>query len=299
MYADHCLVVTHCPLSSQANSLYFACKWRSCKSVEKHDISAWVSFIPGFRTFISRIHHTCMTPNFVPPSLLNCSGRKCTNVLPPMCNGLQVLTCLRADGTRQGSMVSLFFLVCSAIAGHSVAAADFETAQLYSPAVLHPPSWSPACTAARCMGFSRRTLLNVDNGPRAPPNPVLAATPLTQLPGTGVKGTITVVNTAAQLYAALRQGSRHIDVRDHIDLTTLPIISAVEWSEPLLPEVLKETQTITVRSQLCAACDLFLMTTEAPQQDAMVKHCIMSRSIPSTQDTEGWSALQRASMQPS
>jgi hypothetical protein len=107
-------------------------------------------------------------------------------------------------------------------------------------------------SASECDRLPRRALLN-NNGdnnvnPRAPPNPVLAATPLTQEAAsvTGTSGTITVVTTPQELYAALTHGARHIDLRNHIDLTVLPIDRSVEWSEALLPEVKASTASITV-----------------------------------------------------
>lgn len=158
-------------------------------------------------------------------------------------------------------MLQLLLLVGAAFGDQSalVAAAGVESSQpnLFDGTRIMLAG-SSACSGTSCSSLSRRALLHehdVDapdeakDGPRAPPNPVLAATPLTQEAGTEVEvtGAITVVRTAAELYAAVSQGSRHIDLRDHIDLTVLSIDPAVEWSEPLLPEVTAATVSITVR----------------------------------------------------
>lgn len=57
---------------------------------------------------------------------------------------------------------------------------------------------------------------------------------------------MTIVNSANDLFLALRTGARHIDLRDHIDISTRSIYEPVDWSEPLLPDVLRDTTSITV-----------------------------------------------------
>lgn len=151
----------------------------------------------------------------------------------------------------------LFALACAAVGTCSVQSIyeDTESTLIISDDLAELDGSAVTCQGAGC---GRRLLQDDDDdddddGPRAPPNPILAATPLTQQAAgaeAGVTGTITVVRSAAELYAALSQGSRHIDLRDHIDLTTLQIDDNVEWSEALLPEVTAGTQSITVCSPL-------------------------------------------------
>ena len=161
----------------------------------------------------------------------------------------------------------LLLLMCAIGLPRGISAADIHhpsTSNTVSAPIIALGA-SAACAGTAC-SLSRRALQDADDdddddddGPRAPPNPVLAATPLTtaNADGTlgGTAGTLTVVRTAPELYAALAEGSRHIDLRGHVDLTSLSIDDAVEWSEPLLPEVRAETVTIAVRHPtVTAAC---------------------------------------------
>ena len=59
---------------------------------------------------------------------------------------------------------------------------------------------------------------------------------------------ITIVNSANDLFLALRTGARHVDLRSHVDLSTRSIYDPVDLSEPLLPDVMARTTSITVRS---------------------------------------------------
>ena len=157
-------------------------------------------------------------------------------------------------------MLPLSLLVCAIGWTQGLLAADIPDLSLLEPGHM-PSMWngaSGACSGTGC-SLSRRALQDLDgdddddddDGPPAPPNPILAATPVTTTSavgtGGGVGSTLTVVTNAAELYAALAQGSRHIVIRSHIDLTSQEIDNTVEWSEPLLPEVAAETRTIVVR----------------------------------------------------
>jgi hypothetical protein len=170
-------------------------------------------------------------------------------------------------------MVPLLLIVCAVVRLEQTGLASalgVDTIQPYSRLTRALLAETSPCDDVDCNSSSGRALVNLDTGgdddddqPRAPPNPILAATPVPEEQGLvqfGAVGTITVVKTAAQMYAALAAGSRHIDLRDHIDLTQLQIDTDVEWSEPLLPEVLQATVSITVRSDqsCCVGCSTVL-----------------------------------------
>lgn len=59
---------------------------------------------------------------------------------------------------------------------------------------------------------------------------------------------ITIVKSANDLVLALDTGARHIDLRSHINLSGWSINNPVNSSEPLLPDVMSTTTSITVRT---------------------------------------------------
>lgn len=72
-----------------------------------------------------------------------------------------------------------------------------------------------------------------------------------------ITSAITIVNSANDLFNALITGARHVDLRSHIDLSERNIYDSVDWNEPLLPDVLPRTTSITVRSPTCCTSHVF------------------------------------------
>ncbi|NJR41962.1 MAG: hypothetical protein HC767_04190 [Akkermansiaceae bacterium] len=65
---------------------------------------------------------------------------------------------------------------------------------------------------------------------------------LVQAVGQAEKAQVTVVKTASELLAAISGGSKHVEIQDHLDLTSLPLLNSM-----LLGKVPSSVKSIRVR----------------------------------------------------
>jgi hypothetical protein len=75
---------------------------------------------------------------------------------------------------------------------------------------------------------------------------------------------ITTVNTPTALKLALDRGAEHIEITQHLDLTTLPSSVGSPNNDPDLFRPLPNTRTIRVRSHLTAVMLFLLRSQEDP-----------------------------------